>query len=122
VIRAAVLNRIALLSLIALIALCVAWEFRLAPLRAGGSWLILKALPLLLPMPGILRARRYTHQWTSMLVLAYLGEGLVRATSDHGMSAALAVVEVVLATINFFACSLFAYATRPSRLAGRRES
>jgi uncharacterized membrane protein len=115
---AVALNRAAMVSLIALIALCVAWEMWLAPLRPGGSWLILKALPLLLPLPGILRARRYTHQWASMLVLAYLGEGLVRSTSDHGLSAALAVLEVLFAGLNFLACALFARATRPSRLAG----
>ena len=35
------------LSLLALIALCLAWEIWLAPLRPGGSWMLLKALPLL---------------------------------------------------------------------------
>ena len=36
-------------SLLALIALCLAWELVLAPLRPGGSWLALKALPLCIP-------------------------------------------------------------------------
>ena len=49
-------------SLIALIFLCVAWELWLAPLRPGGSWLVLKALPLLAPLMGILKGRRYTYQ------------------------------------------------------------
>ena len=35
-------------SLLALIALCVAWELFVAPIRPGGSWLVLKVLPLLL--------------------------------------------------------------------------
>ena len=34
-------------SLVALIVLCVAWEAWLAPLRPGGSWMILKVVPLL---------------------------------------------------------------------------
>lgn len=34
-------------SLIALIFLCLAWELKLAPIQAGGSWLVLKCLPLL---------------------------------------------------------------------------
>ena len=34
-------------SLLLLIALCIAWETVLAPLRPGGSWLVLKVLPLL---------------------------------------------------------------------------
>jgi uncharacterized membrane protein len=112
---------LAIVSLIGLVALCVAWEMRLAPLRPGGSWMMLKALPLLLPLPGILRARRYTHQWGSMLALAYVAEGLVRAASDHGLSARLAVSEVLLAALCFFGCALFARATRPSLLAASRE-
>jgi hypothetical protein len=67
-----------------------AWELWLAPLRPGGSMLALKALPLLFPLLGILRGKRYTHQWTSMLALAYVAEGLVRTASDQGPSQALA--------------------------------
>jgi uncharacterized membrane protein len=50
--------RIAALSLIALIALCIAWEIWLAPLRPGGSWLALKAVPLLFALRGILKGKR----------------------------------------------------------------
>ncbi len=78
---------VAVASLIALIFLGLAWELVLAPLRPGGSLLALKILPLLAPLFGILRGRVYTYQWTSMLILAYLAEGAVRAWSDRGMSA-----------------------------------
>lgn len=105
-------NLAASASLVALILLCLAWETWLAPLRPGGSWLVLKAAPLLAPLFGILRARRYTHQWTSMLSLAYLAEGLVRSTSDSGPSVALAVAEVGLATTLFAACVGYARVTR----------
>jgi uncharacterized membrane protein len=84
----------------------------LAPLRPGGSWLVLKVVPLLLPLRGILAGRRYTHQWASMLALAYLGEGLVRATSDRGPSAQLALIEIVLATACFAGCAIYARLTR----------
>ena len=93
-------------SLVALIALCLVWELWLAPLRPGGSWLALKALPLAGPLPGVLRGRVYTFQWAILLILAYLGEGLVRAWSDSGVSAQLAVAEIVLATA-FFVCGIF---------------
>ena len=93
-------------SLIALIALCVAWEAVLAPIRPGGSWLMLKALPLLLPLFGILRGKRYTYQWASMFVLFYFTEGVVRAWSDKDLSAQLALVEVALSLI-FFVCAIF---------------
>lgn len=94
------------ISLIALIALCVAWELWLAPLKTGGSMLVLKVLPLLLPLFGILRGKRYTYQWASMLILFYFTEGTVRAWSDHGLSVRLAVLEIVLSLI-FFGCAIF---------------
>jgi len=95
-------------SLLALIFLCLAWELWLAPLRPGGSWMVLKSLPLLLPLIGILNGRRYTYQWASMLILAYLAEGVARAFSDSGLSAALALVEVALALIFFASAVLYA--------------
>jgi uncharacterized membrane protein len=77
--------------------------------------LALKALPLLLPLFGILRGKRYTHQWTSMLALAYVAEGLTRAVSDQGLSQALAMAETVLAMLLFAGCLGHARATAPSR-------
>ncbi|MBC7415600.1 MAG: DUF2069 domain-containing protein [Herminiimonas sp.] len=90
-------------SLLLLIVLCVAWELVLAPLRPGGSWLALKVLPLLIPLRGILKRDVYTMQWSSMLILLYFAEGIVRATSDRGFSATLGWVEVALVCV-FFAC------------------
>ncbi|VCU72151.1 hypothetical protein PIGHUM_04247 [Pigmentiphaga humi] len=103
-------------SLIALIALCVAWETVLAPLRPGGSMLILKAVPLLLPLRGILRGRLYTYQWASMLILLYLMEGVVRATSDPGRSAHVAWVEVALSAVFFWSAVLY---VRPAKRAAK---
>ena len=96
----------AIASLIALILLCLAWEAFLAPLKPNGSLLILKVLPLLVPLFGILKARRYTYQWAGMLILFYFTEGVVRAWSDTGLSAQLALVEVALSLI-FFVCAIF---------------
>jgi uncharacterized membrane protein len=98
---------IAVSSLIALIFLGLAWELALAPLRPGGSLLALKILPLLAPLFGILRGRVYTYQWTSMLVLAYLAEGAVRAWSDRGLSAQLALMEAIIALTGF--CAFIVY-------------
>jgi len=102
-------------SLIALIFLSVAWELWLAPIRPGGSSLVFKALPLLLPLMGILKGRRYTYQWAPMLVLAYFTEGVVRAWSDKGLSAWLAGAEVVLSVVFFFAAIYYAKLSAPSR-------
>jgi len=104
------------LSLILLIFLGLAWELWLAPLRPGGSWLVLKILPLLAPLFGILRGSRYTHQWLSMLSLLYFTEGVVRAYSDAGLSAQLAMVEVALAVLLFTSCVLYARATRAVKI------
>lgn len=96
----------AVISLIALIGLCVAWELALAPLRPGGSWLVLKVLPLLLPLRGVLKRNIYTMQWASMLILLYFIEGAVRGSSDQGLSATLGWIEVALVCVFFF-CSIF---------------
>jgi len=111
------LQRLSSISLIALIFLCLAWELWLAPLRPGGSGLVLKTLPLLLPLMGILKGRRYTYQWAPMLMLAYFTEGVVRAWSDRGLSAQLAVAEIVLSGVFFFAAIYYAKFSAPSRQA-----
>ncbi|MBP0599300.1 DUF2069 domain-containing protein [Herbaspirillum sp. LeCh32-8] len=95
-------------SLIFLILLCLAWELVLAPLRPGGSWMVLKVIPLLLPLRGVLKRDVYTMQWSSMLILVYLAEGLVRATSDTvHMSAMLGWGEVALSCIYFMSALLY---------------
>jgi uncharacterized membrane protein len=99
---------IASASLIALIFLCVAWEFWLAPVRTGGSALALKALPLLLPLFGVLRGKRYTYQWSSMLIFAYFTEGVVRAWSERGSGRVMAVTEIVLSLFFFTAAVWYA--------------
>lgn len=93
-------------SLISLILLCIAWEGWLAPLKPSGSQLILKAVPLLFPLFGILRGHRYTYQWASMFILFYFTEGVVRAWADNGVSARLAGAEIILSVI-FFTCAIF---------------
>lgn len=109
-------------SLLALIALCLAWELWLAPLRPGGSLVALKALPLLLPFRGIAAGRHYTYQWSSMLILAYFAEGVTRAWSDVGLSQALALAEAALSLAFFFAAVSYARLTRPPQGHARSAS
>ena len=99
-------------SLATLIALCLAWELWLAPLRPGGSLMALKALPLALPLPGIVAGKRYTFQWASMLILAYFTEGVVRAWGERGIGQALAAAEIVLSLVFFVAAVTYARLTR----------
>lgn len=101
-------------SLAALLVLCLAWELWLAPLRPGGSLLALKAAPLALPLAGIFSGRRYTYQWTSLLVFAYFAEGIMRAWSETGVSRALAGAEVVISLLFLgFAVSFVRLSHRP---------
>ncbi len=106
------LHVVASASLLALIILCLAWETVLAPLRPGGSALMFKVLPLLLPLRGILRGERYTFQWASMGILLYFTEGAVRAWSDKGLSAQLAIAEALICVVFFFAAIYYAKLTR----------
>ncbi len=115
--RAQLYQQIALISLIGLIVLCVAWEWKLAPLRPGGSWLILKALPLLLPLRGIIKHDIYTMQWSSMVILLYFTEGVVRGVSDTLLlSRYLAWGEAALVVLYFMATILY---VRPYKKAAK---
>ena len=93
-------------SLLWLILLCLAWELALAPVRPGGSWLALKALPLCIPLAGLLKNRMYTYRWVSLVVWLYFTEGVVRAWSDKPPSNWLALGEVALCLLLFIACAL----------------
>ncbi|AQV93580.1 DUF2069 domain-containing protein [Cupriavidus necator] len=101
------LYRFSVGSLLALMVLCIAWEWFLAPLRPGGSWLVIKFLPLLLPLRGMLTRNRYTMQWSSMLILLFFTEGIVRATSDRAPSSTLAWLEVALTLVFFTSTILY---------------
>lgn len=103
---------IASISLILLIALCLAWEGWLAPLKPGGSWMILKGAFLLFPLFGVLRGKRYTYKWLSLFIQLYLLEGATRATSDTGLSQWLAAGETMLSVVLFTSLVLYIRATR----------
>lgn len=109
----------AISSLIALIALGIASELWLVPLRPGGSWLVLKVVPLLFALRGVFKRDNYTMQWSSMLILLYFTEGIVRATSDHlALSVYLAWLQVTLCLVFF--CCVLAY-LRPIKKAAKNR-
>ena len=93
--------------LIALILLCLAWELWLAPLRPNGSWLVLKTLPLLFPIFGILHGRRKAYQWLSLLIWLYAMEGSLRLAVDTGPAQFMAGVELVLSLGLFTTLAIF---------------
>lgn len=102
-----ILYRVAALALIGLIILCLVWELYFAPLRPGGSYLVLKVIPLLFPLRGVLKGNIYTLQWSSMLILLYFMEGVTRAWSDpNPRSVYMAIIEIILSLI-FYVCAMF---------------
>ncbi|QTN24961.1 DUF2069 domain-containing protein [Rhizobacter sp. AJA081-3] len=96
-------QRVAVASLLGLILLGLAWELWLAP--TGNRTLVLKVLPLTLPLAGLLKRRLYTYRWVSLVVWLYFIEGVVRAIGDRGLSAQLAMIEILLCLSLFAACA-----------------
>ena len=95
----------AVTSLVILCIWLLAWEIVVAPLHPGGSLLALKALPLLLPLRGVIKRDLYTLQWSSMVILIYFVEGAVRSWSDRvELSRLMALGEVMLV------CAYFVFA------------
>jgi len=94
-----------LATLLALIALGLAWELVLAP--TGSGTLALKVVPLAAAALGLWRHRLYTYRWLSLLVWLYFGEGLVRATTEQGISRVLAILEIALCTLLFAASVVY---------------
>lgn len=93
---------LALVSLVALIALGLAWELWLDPTGAR-SW-ALKVLPLAFPLSGVWLGRLSSFRVLSLLVWLYFAEGVVRATSLPGASVAPAIAQTALALVLFAAC------------------
>jgi uncharacterized membrane protein len=99
------IRAVAVASLLALIALGLAWELALAPLRPGGTLLALKVVPLCIPLAGLLRHRMYTYRWLSLLVWLYFIEGVMRAWSDPVAPPWIPLLEIALCVVLFGACA-----------------
>jgi len=110
-------RRVAIGAWFALAVLCVLWELALAPLRPGGSWLVLKVMPLLVCARGLLRGDVTAFQWATLIVLLYVAEAAVRAF-EPAPHATLAWIEFALASTFFAAAIVY---LRPFKLAARRR-
>ncbi|CAH0188998.1 hypothetical protein SRABI118_01442 [Massilia sp. Bi118] len=96
----------AVTSLVILCVWLLAWEIVVAPLHPGGSLLALKALPLLLPLRGVIKRDLYTLQWSSMVILIYFIEGAVRAWSDRSEISRIMALGEVLLVVSYFVFAL----------------
>ena len=97
---------LSVISLIGLIFLNLFWEIFYNPLDSNGSWMVVKSLILLIPLPGILKKNRYTFQWSSMFIWLFIMEGIVRFYSELGMSKDMAAYQTFLGIL-FFLSSIF---------------
>ena len=95
------MHRLAIASVAALALVELLWELWLAPLRPGGSWLALKALPLMLLWPGLARGARRPRQWLALLLPLYCAESVARAMSEPGRRGAVALVATLVAIVAF---------------------
>ena len=95
--------RATIAGLLALVALEILWEIALAPLRPGAGWLALKALPLVVLLPGTMRGARRPRQWLALLLPFYAAEAIVRAWSESGRHAAVAATVAIVAIATFVA-------------------
>ncbi len=91
----------------ALVLLCLGWEWSWAPLRAGGSLMLLKAVPMVALLPSLARSRRRAYQWTTLVVLLYFCEGVVRASTDPRPASDLAIIELLLAIVIYVGAILW---------------
>mgnify|MGYP001359921901 FL=1 len=101
-----ILFLISSISLICLIILNLLWEIFYNPLQENGSMMVLKSLILLIPLSGILKKNLYTYQWSSMLILLFFIEGVVRFYSEDELSQMMALFQIIL-TIIFFISTIF---------------
>lgn len=111
---------IATAAFVDLFILCIAWEWFISPLRPGGSWLILKAIPLLFAIPGLWKGKVYTMQWASMLILLYITEGLVRIL-ETGANFWMAVLETTLGTVAFVCLLIYLKPIKARAKAAKKE-
>ncbi|WP_159651509.1 DUF2069 domain-containing protein [Vibrio atypicus] len=101
----ALFGNLALLSWIAL------WQLSLSPHPhiSSTTLAIAWAVPLLLPLPGILAGKPYTHAWANFVLMLYFLHGFTILYIDGG-ERWLAIVEIALTTIAFFGNILYARA------------
>ena len=102
--------RVAISSYIALIILTLLWEGWLAPAPNAppGFWLAFKAVPLLIPLFGLLREKPTAFAIAAMLILVYFSEGIAVSWATYASDAmnpvllGCALVEILLTMVFFW--------------------
>jgi uncharacterized membrane protein len=108
--NAARARQVVLLLLAVLAISVVAWQW--PNLRAGSFWPLLFLVPICAPLPGIIRARRYTYAWASFVVIAYVAVGVTEVIATPGARLLPALI-LFTAFALFIALVAFLRLTRP---------
>ena len=105
---------LALSGFLGLLVWMTLWQFVFEQDAKYGQWLgvALYVVPLLFPFWGIVKGKPYTHAWANFVVLLYFLHSLTVMYAEPS-EFWYGVVELILATMMFVGCSLYA------RLKGR---
>ncbi|MGY3570418.1 DUF2069 domain-containing protein [Vibrio paucivorans] len=100
---------LALFGNLALLVWVALWQWTLSPhpyvsnITLAIAWCI----PLLLPLPGILAGKPYTHAWANFVLMLYFLHALTILYVDGG-ERMLALVELLLTSVAFAGNILYA--------------
>jgi len=108
---------------LALLILILLWEGWLAPApnAPAGAWIVLKCVPLLIPLRNLLRGRKRTYLYTALLLMLYFIDGVVLSYLHRNAGFAMhkpliyAVAEWVLSIIGFAFALLYIRASAITR-------
>lgn len=104
----------ALLGLVGLAASLVWWH--LQPIGWGVKGAIILCLPLLLPLPGMLRGNAYTHAWASLMLLFYMVYVLTELVG--GAARGIAIPAALSTAVMFCSCLIYVKFRAREREAG----
>lgn len=104
--RLAFMRKLSLLSNLGLIAWVVAWHAYLSPHPHLNAWAVTIGwtIPLLLPLPGIIKGKAFTHAWANFILMFYFLHALTILYVDEG-ERWMAAAELVFVTAAF-ACNI----------------
>ena len=74
------IRRSILILMAAIASLLIAWQWRASRLEA--AFLIVSLAPLIAPLPGLIRGRRFTYAWCSLLTIPYMALGVTEIIAD----------------------------------------
>lgn len=88
------------------------WQLTTRAAPASLGFALLAVVILLLPWPGLVHGKRYTHAWSTLCVMPYLVLGSVEAIANPGQRFWSGAC-VVLALLFFAALIHYLRVTRP---------